>query len=83
MAGPLEGIWVMAIEQAVAAPLASSRLADAGARVVRLQRSVQSSAHRTIPTINARDLARDRPVRSLGIFPRSANTAAQHRARSA
>jgi crotonobetainyl-CoA:carnitine CoA-transferase CaiB-like acyl-CoA transferase len=82
MTGPLQGIWVVALEQAVAAPLASSRLADAGARVVKLERSGQSSAHRTIPTVNARDLARDRPVRSLGIFPTSANTAAQHRARS-
>jgi crotonobetainyl-CoA:carnitine CoA-transferase CaiB-like acyl-CoA transferase len=82
MAGPLEGISVVALEQAVAAPLASSRLADAGARVVKLERSGQSSAHRTIPTINARDLARGRPVRSLCIFPTSANTAAQRRARS-
>ena len=39
MAGPLEGILVVALEQAVAAPLASSRLADAGARVIKLERS--------------------------------------------
>jgi crotonobetainyl-CoA:carnitine CoA-transferase CaiB-like acyl-CoA transferase len=38
MAGPLEGILVVALEQAVAAPLASSRLADAGARVIKLER---------------------------------------------
>ncbi len=32
MTRPLEGILVVALEQAVAAPLASARLADAGAR---------------------------------------------------
>jgi crotonobetainyl-CoA:carnitine CoA-transferase CaiB-like acyl-CoA transferase len=82
MTRALQGISVVALEQAVAAPLASSRLADAGARVVKLERSGQSSAHRTIPTINARDLARDRQVGSLCIFPTSAHTAAQRRARS-
>ncbi len=34
----LEGIVVVALEQAVAAPLATSRLADAGARVIKLER---------------------------------------------
>lgn len=34
----LEGITVVAIEQAVAAPYASSRLADAGARVIKIER---------------------------------------------
>ncbi|MEP1209703.1 MAG: CaiB/BaiF CoA-transferase family protein [Rhizobiaceae bacterium] len=34
----LEGITVIAIEQAVAAPYASSRLADAGARVIKIER---------------------------------------------
>ncbi len=38
MAGALEGILVVALEQAVAAPLATSRLADAGARVIKLER---------------------------------------------
>ena len=38
MAGPLTGILVVALEQAVAAPLASSRLADSGARVIKLER---------------------------------------------
>jgi crotonobetainyl-CoA:carnitine CoA-transferase CaiB-like acyl-CoA transferase len=38
MAGPLEGILVVALEQAVAAPLASCRLADAGARVIKIER---------------------------------------------
>lgn len=35
---PLSGILVVAIEQAVAAPLASCRLADAGARVIKIER---------------------------------------------
>jgi len=36
--GPLEGILVIALEQAVAAPFTSSRLADAGARVIKIER---------------------------------------------
>jgi crotonobetainyl-CoA:carnitine CoA-transferase CaiB-like acyl-CoA transferase len=35
---PLEGITVVAVEQAVAAPFCSSRLADAGARVIKIER---------------------------------------------
>ena len=35
---PLEGIKVIAVEQAVAAPFCSSRLADAGAHVVKVER---------------------------------------------
>lgn len=35
---PLEGLEVVAVEQAVAAPFASSRLADAGAHVVKVER---------------------------------------------
>ena len=35
---PLEGILVVALEQAVAAPFVSSRLADAGARVIKVER---------------------------------------------
>jgi crotonobetainyl-CoA:carnitine CoA-transferase CaiB-like acyl-CoA transferase len=38
MSRALEGITVVALEQAVAAPVASSRLADAGARVIKLER---------------------------------------------
>lgn len=35
---PLEGLKVVAVEQAVAAPFASSRLADAGAQVTKIER---------------------------------------------
>ena len=35
---PLEGIVVIAVEQAVAAPFCSSRLADAGAHVIKVER---------------------------------------------
>ncbi len=38
MKGPLDGILVVALEQAVAAPLATCRLADAGARVIKIER---------------------------------------------
>lgn len=38
MAGPLEGLLVVALEQAVAAPYCTRLLADAGARVVKLER---------------------------------------------
>lgn len=37
--GPLQGTLVVALEQAVAAPLATCRMADAGARVVKLERA--------------------------------------------
>jgi crotonobetainyl-CoA:carnitine CoA-transferase CaiB-like acyl-CoA transferase len=35
---PLDGVLVVAMEQAVAAPYCSSRLADAGARVIKIER---------------------------------------------
>jgi len=37
-AKPLAGLFVVAVEQAVAAPYCSSRLADAGARVIKIER---------------------------------------------
>src|SRR6185437_14640782 len=38
MALPLSGILVVSLEQAVAAPLCSRNLADAGARVIKIER---------------------------------------------
>jgi itaconate CoA-transferase len=38
MSKPLAGLLVVALEQAVAAPMCSRRLADAGARVIKLER---------------------------------------------
>jgi len=38
MTGPLSNILVIALEQAVAAPLCTARLADAGARVIKIER---------------------------------------------
>jgi itaconate CoA-transferase len=38
MSLPLEGLLVVSVEQAVAAPYAASRLADAGARVIKIER---------------------------------------------
>lgn len=38
MPGPLDGILAVSVEQAVAAPFCSSRLADAGARVIKVER---------------------------------------------
>ncbi|MDH3480888.1 MAG: CoA transferase [Gammaproteobacteria bacterium] len=39
MARPLRGLLVIALEQAVAAPLCTARLADAGARVIKIERA--------------------------------------------
>lgn len=39
MARPLEGLLVVSLEQAVAAPYCASRLADAGARVIKIERA--------------------------------------------
>src|SRR5437868_3450958 len=38
MSGPLEGMVVVALEQAVAAPFATRQLADLGARVIKVER---------------------------------------------
>ena len=39
MNAPLQGLLVVALEQAVAAPFCTSRLADAGARVIKIERA--------------------------------------------
>ena len=39
MARPLDGLLVVSLEQAVAAPLATCKLADAGARVIKIERA--------------------------------------------
>ena len=44
MAGPLSGLLVVAIEQAVAAPACTVRLADAGARVIKIERETGDTA---------------------------------------
>jgi itaconate CoA-transferase len=38
MSSPLDGLLVVALEQAVAAPMCTMRLADAGARVIKIER---------------------------------------------
>ena len=48
----LEGITVVALEQAVAAPYASSRLADAGARVIKIERAEGDFARRHDSLVN-------------------------------
>ena len=39
MAGPLDGLLVVSLEQALSAPLCTCRLADAGARVIKIERA--------------------------------------------
>jgi crotonobetainyl-CoA:carnitine CoA-transferase CaiB-like acyl-CoA transferase len=48
----LEGVLVVSVEQAVAAPYASSRLADAGARVIKVERPEGDFARRYDAHVN-------------------------------
>src|SRR5215470_8535552 len=43
---PLEGLLVVSLEQAVAAPMCTCRLADAGARVIKIERPEGDFARR-------------------------------------
>ena len=61
---PLEGITVVAVEQAVAAPFATRQLADLGARIVKIERpigrnqGVQFPIARAYANVRAADLMR-------------------------
>jgi crotonobetainyl-CoA:carnitine CoA-transferase CaiB-like acyl-CoA transferase len=50
--GSLDGILVVSLEQAVAAPFCTSRLADAGARVIKVERDAGDFARNYDTTIN-------------------------------
>jgi itaconate CoA-transferase len=50
MRPPLEGITVVALEQAVAVPFATRQLADLGARVIKIERPVQGDFARAYDT---------------------------------
>ena len=46
--GPLKGLLVVSIEQAVAAPYCTARLADAGARVIKVERPEATTPPRQV-----------------------------------
>ena len=50
MSLPLEGITVVALEQAVAVPFATRQLADLGARVIKIERPVHGDFARGYDT---------------------------------
>src|SRR5262249_20072071 len=60
---PLSGLLVVSLEQAVAAPMCSCRLADAGARVIKVQRPEGHFARgydkRAVPRNGKRVVARE------------------------
>ena len=53
----LEGLLVVSVEQAVAAPFAASRLADAGARVIKVERPEGDFARRYDEYVNGSSAA--------------------------
>ncbi len=52
MSGPLDGILVISLEQAVAAPYLSCQLADAGARVIKVERPEGDFARKYDTVVN-------------------------------
>lgn len=52
MTGSLDGLLVVAIEQAVAAPMCTVRLADAGARVIKIERAGGETARHYDKAVN-------------------------------
>lgn len=52
MAGALDGLLVVAIEQAVSAPVCTLRLADAGARVIKIERAEGETARNYDKTVH-------------------------------
>ncbi|WP_298171638.1 CaiB/BaiF CoA-transferase family protein [Novosphingobium sp.] len=52
MAGALDGLLVVALEQAVAAPLCTRQLADGGARVIKLERAGGETARHYDTTVH-------------------------------
>jgi itaconate CoA-transferase len=52
MAGALDGLLVVALEQAVAAPLCTRQLADGGARVIKLERAGGETARHYDATVH-------------------------------
>src|ERR1700736_3164812 len=61
MSLPLSGLLVVALEQAVAAPMCSCRLADAGARVVKIERPEGDFARYYDELAKSREGGRERP----------------------
>ena len=71
---PLSGLTVVSLEQAVAAPYCSSRLADAGARVIKIERPEGDFAR-------GYDKAAKRPVQLFRLAqPRQAEPGRRHQA---
>src|SRR5882757_9434516 len=58
---PLSGLLVVALEQAVAAPMCTCRLADAGARVVKIERPEGDFARYYDELAKPREDGRERP----------------------
>ena len=46
---PLDGIWVVGLEQYIAGPYCTMLLADAGAEVIKIERPVTGDPRRAMP----------------------------------